>query len=217
MNDTAQDQYTNATVLPYYNLALMELQEIFELNDIPVTHKTSAVISVPSGIRFIGFDTNPALPSDVVEIEQLWESFSGQNQWVPVGKRDFIPHSLEDNVPITQFLIWAWKNANIEVIPTIGIIDLKIDYIGSIFNLPVLIKDIDVNIPAVNTETYLGYKTASLCAMFIAENENRSGSLDNLAISALSRALGIPIKGMQTVVTRRRPFRAAYKQRGSSF
>lgn len=217
MNDTEQALYTNAAVLPYFNLALNELQEVFELNDIPKTHKTSISIPVKAGVKSIGFDTTPALPSDLIEIEELWQSFSGQNQWTHVTKRDFIPHYLEDNVPVNLFLVWAWKNDHIEVLPAIADMDLKLDYISSIFKTPIKIKDIDVNINAINIETYLDYKTAALCAFFIAENETRSNKLDGLAIPALERALGIPIKGMQTVVTRRRPFRRSYKQRGVTF
>jgi len=217
MNDKAQAVYTNAECLPYLNLALNELQEIFELNDIPVTNETSAAIKVKSGVKSIGFDTTPALPSDLIEIQQLWESTSGLNQWIPVDKRETIPHYIENNTTISQFLVWAWEHGHIILVPANADIDLKIDYIGSLFNTPIEIKDINVNLPFTNVETYLDYKTAALCAMFIAENESRAVALDSLTGSALSRALGIPIKGMQSIVTRRRPFRASFKRRGSTF
>lgn len=217
MNDSEQFLYTNAATLPYFNLALNELQEIFELNDIPKTHKTSASILIKAGISRVGFDTTPALPSDLIEIEQLWESFSGQNRWVPVTKRDFIPHYLEDTTRISSFLVWAWKDGRIELMPANTDNDLKLDYIGSIFKTPILIKDIDVNILATNVETYLEYKTAAICAEFIAENDSRAKVLEGKAFEALQRSLGISVKGMQMIVTRRRPFRSSFKRRGVSF
>lgn len=215
MNDTAQSVYTDTACLPYLNLAMRILQEEFELNDIPVTHKTSAAITVPTGYTKIGFDTTPALPSNLIEIEELWESTSGQNQWIPVVRKDFLPHYLEGQT-ISQFLIWAWNGA-IELLPANTINDLKLDYLASLFINPIKIANIDVDIPLVNVQTTLEFKTASLCALFIAENESRAIALNGEANEALGRSLGIPIKGMQTVITRRRPFRSSFKRRGISY
>ena len=217
MNDSAQTRYTNTVCLPYFNLALDELQEIYELNDLPITDATSAAITIPAGVDRLGFDTTPALPSGLIEIQQLWESPTGLEKWTPVIKKEFIPHYLEDGTTISQFLIWAWEQGQIKLIAANSDNDLKIDYIGSLFNTPILIKDINVNLPFVNVKTYLEYKTAAICAMFIAENETRAMALDSLAGTALTRALGIPVKGMQSVVTRRRPFRSSFKRRGTSY
>lgn len=215
MNDAAQSVYTNAACLQFFNLALDELQELYQQNDIPVTHTVSASISVPAGIDRIGFDTTPALPSNLIEIIELWESQSGLNQWIPMDRRDFLPHYLENNVLINQFLLWSWEQQRIRVIAANQANDLKIDYTCSIFNTPILIKDIDVNLPFTNIKTYLEYKTAALCAMFIAENENRALALDSESKTALNRALGIPIKGQQNILTRRLPFRYGLRTRGS--
>ena len=215
MNDAAQSIYTNAICLPMLNLALAELQEIYELNDIPITQETSAAITIPEGVSSLGFDTNPALPSDFIELKQLWESTSGLEQWTPVVKRDFIPHSLEDGTAISQFLVYAWKKGRISLIPANQDNDLKLDYVASMFNLPILIANINVNLPFTNIETYLSYKTAAFCAMYQAENESRASALDGQSETALSRALGIPIKGLQSVITRRRPFRQSFKARNS--
>jgi hypothetical protein len=217
MNDSSQSRYTNTVCLPYLNLSLDELQELFELNDIPVTHETSAAITIKSGVNRLGFDTTPALPSDLIEIQQLWESTSGLNKWTPMVKKDTIPHYLEDNTTISMFLIWELEHGRIKLIASNADNDLKIDYIASLFNTPILIKDINVNLPFINVKTYLEYKTAALVAMFIAENESRALALDALTGTALSRALGIPIKGMQSIVTRRRPFRHSFKHRGVSY
>lgn len=216
MNDFSQSLYTNDSCLPFFNLALDELQEIFEQNDIPVTHNTSIAIRIPTGVDRLGFDTTPAFPSDLIEVSQLWESPSGLDQWIPMTKREFLPHYF-NNVPISFFRIWDLEHGRVRLIAANTPIDLKIDYIGSLFNTPILIKDIDVNLSFTNIKTYLEYKTAALCAMFIAENESRALALDSLTGSALSRALGIPIKGMQSVVTRRRPFRASFKRRGTVY
>src|SRR5438132_980928 len=174
MNDFSQSLYTNATCLPFFNLALDELQEIYELNDIPVTHSTSAAIKIPSGVDRVGFDTTPSLPSNLIEIQQLWESTSGLNKWTPMIKKEFLPNYLKDGTSISMFLIWDQENGRIKLIAANTDIDLKIDYIGSLFKTPILIKDINIDLPFTNIKTYLEYKTAALCAMFIAENESRA-------------------------------------------
>lgn len=214
MNDAAQTQYTNTACLPYLNLALRILQETFELNGIPVTNKTSTTLVVPANTSSIGYVTTPALPADLVEIQQLWESSpSGTNKWIQMFKREFIPHYLQDGTAISQFRIWAWKNQFIELVAANTIIDLKLDYTASIFST-ITAATIDSDLAATNIETYLEFETAALCAMFIGENETRFTSLSGFAADALNRSLGIPIKGMQAIVTRRLPFRAAFKRRG---
>lgn len=217
MNDSAQKYYTNPICLPFLNLALDELQELYELNGIPQTNETSSVITLKAGIDRLGMDTTPALPSDFIELQQLWESPAGINEWTIVDKREFLPHYLEDNTQISQFLIFTWQHGRIRVIAANQDNDLKLDYICNMFNTPILIGNINVNLPYTNIKTYLEYKTAALCAMFDAENPTRATALDSLAGTALSRALGIPIKGMQSIVTRRRPFRYSFKHRGINY
>jgi len=217
MNDSSQSLYTNSVCLPFLNMSLDELQELYELNGIPITNETSTAITLKSGIDRLGPDTIPSLPSDFIELKQLWESPTGINEWTPVENREFIPHYIEDGTQISQFLFYAWEHGRIRLIAANQDNDLKLDYTAMIFNTPILIKDINVNLPYTNIKTYLEYKTAALCSMFIAENESRAMALDALTGTALSRALGISIKGMQSIVTRRRPFRFSYKHRGVNY
>jgi hypothetical protein len=214
-NDTAQQQYTEDAVLPYLNMAMRELQEIFEENNIPVTNQVSSILTVPAGTVIIGFTTVPALPANLIEIQQVWESNDDGNTWIPMVRKEFIPHNLEE-IEISSFGMFAWINNEIRVPPATGIIQLKLDYIQSIFNLPIEIDDVDVElgIRFMNLTTYLGYATGALCSMFIGENETRAEAQNGKAKIALERALNIPTKGRQAISTRRRPFRANYKTRG---
>lgn len=212
-NDTAQAVYTNAACLPYLNIALDDLQEIFELNNVPTTNETSGTIAVPANTSSIGFDTTPALPANLVEIQELFESPTGQDIWTPITKKEFLTNTILGTTKLTTFGVWAWINQEIRFRSSSIPIDIKLDYIQSIFPTPISINAIDVNIPIRNVKTYLGFKTAALCSMFIGENETRAMVLDGLAGGALQRSLGISVKGRQSIVTRRRPFRAAFKRR----
>jgi len=218
MNDTAQTVYTDAAVLPYLNMALRNLQEEFEANNIPVTNQSSAVINIPVGVTIIRFPVSgqvealPELPVDLVEIQQLWESEAGQDNWIPMVKREFIPNYIEGQI-INQFLIWAWMNQEIRLPQSNAINDIKIDYISSMFKT-IELPQIEVNFPFINIHSYLGFKTGALCARYIGENPTRADSLDGEAIVALNRSMGISTKGRQAITVRRRPFRAGYKRTG---
>ena len=66
LNDVNKTRYTYDVQIPYLKLALQELQEIFELNSLSVTEKSSAAIPVNSGVTKIIFDSpsQPRLPDN---------------------------------------------------------------------------------------------------------------------------------------------------------
>ena len=212
MNDTARTTYTYAAVLPYLQLALQELQEIFELNNIPATQLSSALINIPAGITQIIYDGVgvPKLPDDMIEPQQLWERKEGIDPYLPMIKKDYIPHNLEGTL-VSNFGFYVWESQAIKFLPSNQDNDIKIDYLKSLFT-PLVDETSVINV--VNAATFLEYRTAALCAEFIERNQADAGSLNSYAILALDRATGIGVKGKQNIVTRRRPFRAAYKRRG---
>jgi len=213
LNDPELSVYTYADQIPYLQMAVQELQEYFEQNNIPVTNESSAVISVDAGVTDIGFaDSTPApnLPDDLVEIRQLWYSPRDQNQWLPMTKREYLPHYLE-NQEINALTYYTWKNQIVSILPANEDNDIKFDYIKPIF--PEIV-DQNTILGLINGKTFLEYRTAGLIARFIGENPTRADQLDNDALMASDRAVGIGTKGRQSIPVRRRPFRAAYKRRG---
>jgi hypothetical protein len=112
-------------LLPYLNTALSELQEIFELNNIPSTNETSATIAVPSATICYRIYYCSCTTSDLVEIQQLWESQTGQDNWMPVTKKEFLTASILGTVQLTVFGIWAWIDQEIRVRAAVTPIDLE--------------------------------------------------------------------------------------------
>lgn len=218
LNDTAKSVYTYAAQSPYLRMALQELREHFEQNNIGVTQATSAVIQIDAGTTVIMYDaagtpTAPSLPDDMVEPAQLWERARDIDPWVPMTKKDYLPHNLE-GVEIPQFIYYTWNSQKIEVLPANANNDIKIDYILQLF--PDAGDTVDENtiINVVNCMSFLQYRTASLCAEFIERNVTSAQALGAYSILALDRATSIGVKGKQNIFTRRRPFRAGYKRRG---
>lgn len=218
LNDTAKSVYTYTAQKPYLRLALQELREIFELNSIPVTQLTSAVIQINAGVTQIlygaaGTPTNPKIPDDMVEPGQLWERNRNINPFIPMTKKDYLPHDLE-GIQTSQFVYYTWNSQIIEVLPANQNNDIKIDYVKQLFPDAGAAIDENTIINVVNAQTFLEYRTAGLCAEFIERNETSANGLNASALLAIDRATGIGSKGKQNIMTRRRPFRSAYKKRG---
>jgi hypothetical protein len=211
LNDTERSVYTYDAQMPYLNMALQELKELFQLNSVPVTEKRSAIIELEAGDTEIKFNNGTkSLPSDLVEPIQLWESTNGTNSWIPLTHRDFLPPYM-DSIQTSSYIYYSWRGNKIELPLTNGNNDIKMDYVADLF-YNVINESSPINI--INGKGYLGYKTAALCARFIGANPSRANELDVLAIQAMDRSLGISSKGKQNIVTRRRPFRSGYKARG---
>lgn len=216
LNDANQQIYTNAIQLPFLNIALAELQEIYEANNIPVTDQTSAILNVPSApIGFTSLTFEPAvpivgvdyLPDDLIEPKVVWESPEGQNNWTPMTKLDYLPE-YQLGQQINQLIWYQWATNEIKFIASNSDNDIKLDYVRALFTE---ITDVTDDLLVQNSLSFLGNRTASLVASDIEENSERSARLYADAIAGLDRALTIPTKGRQRITIRRRPFRAGYK------
>jgi hypothetical protein len=212
LNDASQTLYTDAVQLPFLNIALAELQEIYEANNIPVTDTTSAVINVPTasaGIVTIGFTGTAGriLPTDLIEPKVVWESPEGLNQWITMTKLDYLPQ-YDLNAQISTLVNYQWATNAIKVLAANADNDIKLDYVRNLFTE---LTDITTDLLVQNSLSFLGNRVASLVASDIEENEGRSQRLYLDALQGLDRALTIPTKGRQRITTRRRPFRSGYK------
>lgn len=198
MNDSVKAVYTYDAQLPYLQMALDELVEFMQLNNIPVTDETSDVIQIPTGttvvnpIQGYGDNTPPNYPANLVQIQQIWERLSGSSG-------PFVP------------LTWTWQDQRIKFTSTTNNREIKLDYIKSVFPDP-LVEQSPIGI--INAKAFLYFRTASLCALFIGENPSRANELNGFAILAVDRLTGIETKGKQGMGVRRRPFNSGYKRRG---
>lgn len=204
LNDPSKTDYTYVKQLPLARMALQELEEEFEQNNVQTTNVESAVISAVAGATTI------TLPTGLVEIQQMWERLSGTSDpFIPVTKVEFLPHYLE-GVQTNDIIWWAFEQDAVKFLPPLTNRDVKLDYIRSLF---LATADENTVISVINSKSFLQYRTAALCAEFLGENPTRAQELNQYAVLAMDRALGIPTKGRQAIQTRRRPFRAAYRAR----
>ncbi len=212
-NDPSKAIYTYTKQLPYLNSALQELQELFELNEVPVVDKRSAVITLAAGVTEIGFSaTDPHLPNDLVEPVLLWERLTGVDPYTPMTKVNTLS-LVTAGILINQFVNYVWENQKIKVQESVQSNDIKMDYISRLFAPFRSVNGIDT-ITIINSQSFLEFRTGALVAQFLGENETRAQALNGSAALALDRVIGISAKGRQSIMTRRRPFRAGWKNRG---
>lgn len=205
LNDRNTALFTYAVQLPYFNIALDELQETMEQNNISFTNSVLSNIRVNAGQTEVPFSS---MPTDLVEIRSLWERSWGSNENFQLMKRtDFLPPYEQLT---TALIYWTWQDQKIKFIGATSDREVRIQYIAK--RIPTILTEI-TQIDLINAKTFLEYRTAALCAQFVGENSERAAQLNGMAQLALDRFLIINTKGRQPIVTRRRPFMASYKIR----
>ena len=223
LNDNAKQKFTYQAQLPYFNIALQELQLALEVNEIGVTELTVANLHVVAGQTTAitaNNTTTPNYPTDLIDIQQLWERLWGSNDpFVPMFKRDYLPHYL-DNINTDTIVYWTWLNQEIQFISPTTDREIKMDYIRQYFAN--IVSTTTATIDVMNSRTFLMYRTAALCARFVGENPTRADALDMVAGNvdtgggALGVLINLNVKSKQDVQTRRKPFMAGYKQRSTT-
>ena len=213
MNDPAKTDYTYVSMLPYLNMAIDELTESLEESNSSPTNLMSDVISVPVGInRITSVEevTGPHYPDNLVEIQGVGERSAGsQDPFAGLVRKEF----LQAFPTSSSLMFWMWDKQSIKFNPNGAnqAKEIQLNYIGKAIQLAT--SEVSV-IGTINARSYLGYKTASLCSMYIGENQTRAAALGMDAEGALERLTGINNKGRQQMTIRHRPFRASFKARG---
>lgn len=212
LNDADGQNYTNEAMMSFFNMANEKLQQECQLNEIPFTNKTSEPLLISAGMKDIGGPTGPALPNDLVEPIICWEiSADTNNDYMKMRPMRFLPKTST----LTAYLeVWTWAEQYIHFLGANGNIQVKIDYIANNFGAAV---DKNSLIKLTNAINYLKFATASLSAAFIGEDTERAQSLGALAQDAIDLLISIKVKQGQSINTRRQPFMASYKRRGSLY
>ncbi len=209
LNDGNRDVYTNDVQTPYFKIAYQELRQELEQYNVPCVNQTSASIVVNAGVHDIGGNEGPPLPIDLIDPLVLWERTHGTtDDFLQMQRFTFLPKT-ELETPFLR--VWSLQKRSIRFLGATSNLDVKIDYVCD-----PLIDFVNENTQIVvfNTENFLKYRTAALCANFIGENPSRAQLLDQMAVPEMETLLNIVVKSMQSIPTRRRPFRAARKTTG---
>lgn len=208
LNDTVAAVFTDTVLLPALQIAIEDLRLECEDNNIPFTNVTSAAILVPTGVQSIGGDGGPALPTDLVEIVEMYERIAGTtNDFIQMRRRNFIPKT---EFQTTYLEIYTWQKQVVNFIGSTSDIEVKIDYVGNSLNQVV---NANSEILIYNSISFLWFRTAALAANYIGENKTRSDELNIESVRCIETMENIGIKNQQSMPIRRRPFMSSYRQR----
>lgn len=206
LNDSAQAIYTNTVLLPYIQIAWDEMAELFEENANPMMNETNTTCVVGTTMTDIGGSTGPALPSDLISIQTLYERTNGSSEdWQEMKPCTFLPTFVAKS---TSLVYWAWMNQIINFIGATSSRQIRIDYIGLTF---ATLSGPSSSLTVFNCKNFLAFRTAALAAEFVGEDKERAASCNNFAIMAKDRLLNISIKQQQETPSRRRPFQSTYR------
>lgn len=209
LNDQVGAVFDNETLLPALKIAAEDLRLECEDNNIPFTNSTSAAITIPAGTVTIGGPNAPALPTDLVEIVEMYERIAGtNNDFMLMRSRNFLPKT---EFQTTYLEVYTWQNQVVHFIGATSDIEVKIDYVSNELNR---IIDENTEIRLFNCISFLWFRTAALAANYIGENKTRSDELNAEALRCIETMENIGIKNQQRQPVRRRPFMSTYRQRG---
>src|SRR6185295_10329489 len=109
LNDPSQVIWTDIVLLPVLAKANEELEQLLEINEVPLQKQTSAAILVPHGIAEID------QPTDFVEALDLRERVKGGDVWgEEIREVDFIDPNNTLSANINE---WCYRDARILVNP----------------------------------------------------------------------------------------------------
>jgi len=215
LNDTGLDTggvpnlFTDDVLLPYLQMAIVDLLMDCEDNNIPVTNITSPAITVPAGTKVIGTGTSIALPRDLIEIVEMYERIAGSgNDFMLMKRRTFEPKT---DVETTYLQVYTWQGQQVHFIGATSDIEIKIDYISQTSES---VTDKNSLILIYNSRAFLWFRTAALAAFYVMQNKTRSDECNSEGLRCLEVMESIGIKSQQNMPIRRRPFMSAYRQRG---
>ena len=209
LNDQVEAVYTDTVLIDPLKVAYEDLRLECEDNNIPYTNITSDAITIPAGTVTIGGPNAPALPSDLVEIVEMYERIAGtNNDFMLMRRRTFLPKT---EFQTTYLEVYTWQKQVVHFIGSTSDIEVKIDYVGSTLN-----KVVNANseILIYNAIAFLWFRTAALAANYIGENKTRSDELNAEALRCIETLENIGIKNQQSNPVRRRPFMSTYRKRG---
>jgi hypothetical protein len=199
LNDDAGLVWSHAVLMPKIVLAHNEMRSKLILNGIAVTYESTALITIPAGQLNMGMDQ----PADLINPIKLNEISPGDDisNAIPMERCDFIP-DLDQEVTLRY---WAWIQQQIVFLGATADRQVQLYYLRDL----VAPKNVTDPLVLLQSETYLGARTAALCRPGTPQYVQFS----QIAENSLSSIVRTEVKRSQNLPVRRRPFSWSIKNR----
>jgi hypothetical protein len=198
LNDLSQLVYTSAVLLPFFNMALDELEEEMAVFELTPLKKESIIIDVPAGSQFL-----PQMPIDFVESVALFERNKGsQDIWAEVGEVVSIDRNYTDN-PTQNIVEWTVRGPQVFINPPSAGREAQLSYIAGLAQATGEATALDIE----SSRRFLALLTARNAARDLGNSVTKADSYREDIIRARDRLIGRMQKNSQDVLgTRRRPY-----------
>jgi hypothetical protein len=197
LNNAAQDFWTNTVLLPCLTKANEELEQIFEINEIPLQKQVSATIDVNIDAVIV------ALPTDFVEPISLRERprDSTESWSEEIGEVALIDPNDTESTYIDQ---WCWRDNKVNINPPQSDREVLLTYVRKL--TPLTAVGSTVEIP--QAKTWLAARTAEIAARNVGNNPTKADELrDNDVAPALDLLIRRMVKKNQSLGVRRKPYK----------
>lgn len=200
LNDAGGQLYTDAALLPHLRTAWGILQNRMRSAGIPTVVDAGAVLTIPANVVLINNSTTPALPSDLLNIQEIHEKGVGETD-------DFYQLMNDENVlpivtPGSALGYYSWVDGELALVGATVNRIIRIRYLKSLS----AITSGSVNISQVGAQPYLELKTAALASILIGQNRTRGDYLNAEAGPALEQYINTEVKGTQGDPVTRLPY-----------
>lgn len=198
LNDASQLSYTTTVLLPFFNMAVQELEGELGVYGLSPLKKDSIPIDVPSGSLTI-----PQMPVDFVEAIRLLERpLDSSERWREVRE----VREVDDNLSIdlgSEILQWSIRNVTIRINPPSSSREVILEYIGGLTAATSDASAIDIEA----SRWFLGLVTAKNAARDLGNSPSKADSFEKDIIRARDRIIRRLHNNTQSVMgTRRRPY-----------
>ena len=199
LNDVCGDVFDNAVLLPFLNGAWEELQTDLQAHGLPVTTKTTAIMTIPAGTLRLDGQSSPNLPSDMVDPLDVYERAPGTTGWSLMKE---VPYGLFKGELQSRLNAWRWEEEGLQFIGSHNPVEILIRYTRSFNDL--IGENSPVPIPGA--KLFFIYRTAAEAARDIGQNQSRADKLDFKAEWEKSKFIATRVNGLQGQPVRKRGF-----------
>lgn len=211
LNDRSGQKYTNDVLVTFTQDAQDELEDALMEIGSELFGETSADIAVPAGTVAIGYTGGPpVLPSNLVEIRDVYEKASGANaaNYSLMG----LAQVLTPGVLGPTLDEYLWEDQKVKFLGATVARDIRILYRKG---FPAITDPADAAqiIPYNGAASFMAYKISALAAELIMQNHTRALILHQSAEVALDRALNIRTRQTQGAPARRRAWNRNTRRR----
>ena len=196
LGDQGAIDWQDNDILTKYQLAHRELQLKLYRAGVPLTKKSSQILTVPANTSDLSIIAN--YPTDLIQPISLVERLPGQSvdSFVSMFPTDMVPIRSAQN----RLLDWCWLEQKIQTVGATGIVEILIRYRSF---KPVPTKNTDDN-GILLGETFLACRVAALCMEQSPNLLNLAQIHNTEAISHLDDIIAINVNLTKQMLSTRR-------------